>query len=93
MLMARSDAECFEGQVWPGVEVIINDPNRLESLLKEIVDSLKNREEDLNARIKPIDARLAEIAEQKARLADDWVQLDMDTNKYQDLSTKLGART
>ena len=39
-----------------------------------------------------IDARLAEIAEQKARLTDDWVQLDMDANKYQDLSTKMGAR-
>lgn len=71
MLIVRPDAECLEGQVWPGVEIIINDPNRLERLLKEIVDSFKNREEDLNAKIKPIDARLAEIAEQKTRLAND----------------------
>ena len=80
MLMARPDTECLEGQVWPGVEVIINDPNRLESLLKEIADSLKNREEDLNARIKPIDARLAEIAEQKARFSLLWMPISIKTS-------------
>ncbi|MDP2729616.1 MAG: zinc ribbon domain-containing protein, partial [Dehalococcoidales bacterium] len=65
----RLDAEGLEEQVWQRIEAIIDDPNKLESLLKETVDSLRNRAADLSARIKPIDARLAEITEQKARLA------------------------
>jgi len=80
----RPDAEWLEQEVWQRIEAIIDDPNKLESLLEETVESLRNREADLSARIRPIDARLTEIAEQKARLADDWVQLNMKTEKYRE---------
>ena len=85
----RLDAEWLEEQVWQRIEAIIDDPNRLESLLEKTIDSLKNREADLSARIKPIDVRLAKIAVQKARLADDWVQLNMNADKYQELKRNL----
>ena len=78
----RLDAEWIEGQVWEKIEAIINDPNKLEELLKETIDNLKNREADLDARIKPIDDKLAEIAEKKARLAIECVQLDIDVDEY-----------
>jgi len=85
----RLDAEWIEEQVWQRIEAIINDPNRLESLLKDTVEALKNREAELFARIKPIDERLVQIAEQKARLADEWIQLNMDRDKYDKLRQDL----
>lgn len=85
----RHDAEQLEGEVWQRIEAIINDPNKLESLLKETVDNLRNREADLSARIKPVDERLAQINEQKARLADEWVQLNMDAGKYREFRRDL----
>ena len=85
----RLDADWLEEQVWQRVKAIIDDPNRLESLLAETVESLKNREADMSARTRPINARLAEIAEQKARLADDWVQLDMGTDRYRECRRDL----
>jgi len=85
----RLDAEWLEEQVSQRIEAIMNDPNKLISLLRDTVNSLKAREADLNARIKPIDARLAEIAEQKARLADDWVRLNMDSSRFCDLQHNL----
>jgi len=57
--------------------------------LKETIDSLRDREEELKATILPIDDRLAKIAEQKARLADDFVMLNMDANKYRELQHDL----
>ena len=60
-------------------EAIINDPNKLEPLLKETIDSLKNREEELRARILPIDERLA----------DDWVILNMDSSRYNEIQHGL----
>jgi site-specific DNA recombinase len=81
----RLDAEWLENQVWQRIEDIINDPNKLEILLRETVDSLKMREVDLNARIKPIDTRLAEIAEQKTRLAEDWVVSSIPPARIQEL--------
>ncbi|HEY87966.1 MAG TPA: hypothetical protein G4O06_08100 [Dehalococcoidia bacterium] len=57
--------------------------------MKETIDSLRDREEELRARILPIDGRLAEIAEQKARLANDFVMLNMDASKYQELQHDL----
>ena len=79
----RLDAEQIEGQVWEKIEAIINDPNKLEKLLKETINNLKNREADLDARTKPIDNKLAEIAKKKARLAIECVQLDIDVDEYQ----------
>jgi site-specific DNA recombinase len=85
----RLDAEWLEQQVWQRIEDIINDPNKLEKLLKETVDSLREREADLNARVKPIDVRLAEITEQKARLAEEWVTSSMPFKRVQELKQNL----
>jgi site-specific DNA recombinase len=85
----RLDAEWLEQQVWSRIEAIINDPNRLESLLRETIESLRNKEIELGARIQPIEQRLAQIAQQKARLADEWVQTNMDTQKYSELKLSL----
>ena len=85
----RLDAERLENEVWGQVEAILNDPNKLERLLKETIENLKSREAELNARIRPVDERLAAIAEQKARLADDWVRLSMDSSRYQELKSSL----
>jgi site-specific DNA recombinase len=85
----RLDAEWLEENLWQRVAAIINDPNRLEALLKETVDNLRNRQADLSVRIRPVDAQLAEISEQKARLAEDWVQLSMGPRKCQELKRGL----
>jgi len=85
----RLDADWLEEQIWQRIEAIINDPNRLESLLKDTVENLKNREADLNARIKPIDTRLTEIIEQKSRLAEDWVRANINSDNFRELQQKL----
>jgi site-specific DNA recombinase len=85
----RLDAEWLEQEVWQRIDEIINDPNKLEKLLKETVDSLKNREADLNARIRPIDDRLAEIISQKTRLAEGWVQGSISQTRLQELKRDL----
>lgn len=85
----RPDADRLEQLVWQRIENIINDPNKLEGLLKETVDSLRVREADLNARIKPIDTRLTEIAEQKFRLAEDWVVSSIPSGRIQEIRRNL----
>lgn len=85
----RLDAEWLENEVWDRIESIINDPNKLEELLTDTVENLKNHVADLTARIKPVDEELTRLAEQKARLADEWVQMNLDQNKYQQLQKKL----
>lgn len=85
----RLDAENLEQEVWNRVEAIINDPNRLESVLKDTVSDLRNRETGLSARIQPIEQRLTQIAKQKERLADDWVQTNMNAEKYSELKSSL----
>ncbi len=67
----------------------MNDPDKLQLLLRETVDNLKSRKEELEARILPINQRLGQIAEQKARLADNWVKLNMDTKNYSKLQRNL----
>lgn len=85
----RVDAELLEQEVWQRIEDIINDPNKLEKLLSETIDSLREREADLNARIKPIDQRLSEIAEQKAKLAEEWVLDSMNPKRLQEIKQNL----
>jgi hypothetical protein len=68
---------------------IINDPNKLLVVIKDTIENLRSREADLSARIKPINDRLAEIAEQKAKLADDWVIRHMDSAKFKGLRAEL----
>ena len=82
-------ADWLEQQVWQRIEAIINDPNKLKALLDETIESLKYREEELTARIRPIDERLDEIATQKARIAEDWVKLSMDSDKCNELQQGL----
>ncbi len=85
----RLDAEWLEQQVWSRIEAIIDDPNKLECLLKDTIESLRSREADLSARIQPIEQRLGVMAEQKARLADDWVKMNMDAQKYSEHKSNL----
>lgn len=87
--LPRLNAEELENHVWQRIEAIMNDPNKLEVLLLETINSLKNREAELNARIQPINKCLSEIAEQKTRLADDFVRLNIDANKYKDIQQNL----
>ena len=60
-----------------------------EPLLKETIESLRNREEDLRARIMPIEEQLSDIAEQKSRLANDWVRQNMEVEKFKELQQSL----
>jgi len=85
----RLRADWLEDEVWQRIEDIINDPNKLEPLLKEAIDNLRSREEELKSRIMPIDDDLKEIAEQKAKLADEWVIKSMKPEKFRELQHKL----
>ena len=75
-------AEYLEQAVWGRVMDIINDPNKLEPMLIDAINKLKERESGLEARLLPIEKRLKEIAEMKSRLADKWIIDNMDTAKY-----------
>jgi len=83
------DGEWLEAQVWQRIEAIVNDPNRLKILLDDTIINLQNRETELSARIKPIDERLAIIADQKARLAEEWFQVNMKPDKWKELKNNL----
>ncbi len=85
----RIRADWLEEQVWQRIEDIINDPNKLRPLVEDAIENLRQRQEELQSRIQPIDDRLAQIAEQKSRLADDWVKLNMDADKYKDMQQSL----
>ncbi|MBN2239028.1 MAG: recombinase family protein [Dehalococcoidales bacterium] len=85
----RINADWIEQQVWQRIEDIINDPNKLEKLLNETVESLREREAELNARIQPINTRLDEITEQKTRLAEEWVIGSLSPERIQELKTNL----
>ncbi len=82
-------AEWLENEAWKRIEKIISDPNELIEVLKDTIENLRLREADLSARIKPIDERLIEIAEQKAKLADDWVVRHMNNDKFKELKGNL----
>lgn len=82
-------ADWLESQVWQRIEEITDDPNRLFLVIKDTIENLRLKEADLSARIRPIDERLAEIAEQKARLADDWVVRHMNNDKFKELKDNL----
>ncbi|HEY90512.1 MAG TPA: recombinase family protein [Dehalococcoidia bacterium] len=82
-------AEWLESEIWQRVDEIINDPNTLSVVIRDTIENLRAREADLNARLKPIEERLAEIAQQKARLADDWVIRNMNSDKFRELKDSL----
>jgi site-specific DNA recombinase len=75
-------ADLIEEVVWRKVMDIINDPNKLEPMLIEAIDELKDRESVLETRILPMEKRLKEIAEMKSHLVKKWVLENMDTEKY-----------
>jgi site-specific DNA recombinase len=76
------NAEYLEQAVLRRVTDIINDPNKLEPMIVEAIDKLKERESNLEARLLPIEKHLKEIAERKARLVDKFVIENMDNEKY-----------
>lgn len=82
-------ADELETQVSQQIKAIINDPEKLESMLKDTIDRLKSREAELIVLIRPIDEQLSKIAEKKRRMADDWVKLNMDDDKYRKLQQSL----
>jgi site-specific DNA recombinase len=85
----RPDAEWLEKEVWQRIEEVINDPNRLGKLLDETINSLREKEADLSARIKPIDQRLSEINQQKSKLAEEWVVGSINPDRIKDLRQDL----
>jgi site-specific DNA recombinase len=82
-------ADWLENEVWKRIEEIINDPNKLFLVIRESIENLRLTEADLSERIKPIDGRLAEIAEQKARLAEDWIMRHMNGERFKELKDSL----
>jgi len=83
------NAEWLEQEVWQRIEAILNDPNKLEPLLKDTIEKLQARERDLAIRIQPINEQLSEIQEKKARLMDDYVVRNMDPGKYKEYQRNL----
>lgn len=82
-------AEWLEQEVWQRIESIINDPNRLEPLLKDTIEKLQARQKELATRIRPINDQLLEIQEKKARLMDEYVVHNMDPGKYKEYQHSL----
>ena len=82
-------AEWLEQEVWQRIEAILNDPNKLELLLKETIDKLQDREQELSTRIRPIDKQLLQVREKKARLMDEYVMHNMDPNKFKEYQHSL----
>ena len=85
----RLNADWLEEQIWRRVEAIVNDPNILDPLLRETIESLKNREEELRARILPVEEQLAQVAEQKTKLADKWVTSNLPPERFHQLRQDL----
>ena len=81
--------EWLDNEVWKRIEGLINDPDKLYPLIKESIENLRVTETELSARIKPIDERLTEIAEQKARLAEDWVMKNLNWKKFEEIKNNL----
>jgi len=82
-------AEWLEEEVWKKIEEIINDPNKLEPMLKETTENLRLKEKELRARILPIDEQLKEIEDKKARLADEFVIRNMNQDKFRQIQSDL----
>jgi cell division septum initiation protein DivIVA len=69
---------------------IINDPNKLEPMLIDAINKLKERESDLETRLLPIERRLKEITEMKSRLADKFsISSPSKTSKRKKLDYQL----
>jgi len=82
-------AEWLEEEVWIRIEAILNDPNKLEPLLKETIEKLQAREKELATRIRPINSQLLEVQDKKARLMDDYIVHNMDPRKFKEYQRSL----
>jgi len=82
-------AKCLEEAVWSRIEEIVNDPNKLQPMIEETIKDLKIREEELQASLLPINKRLGDIANQKSRLADEFVIKNMNPDKFKKLQSDL----
>ena len=82
-------AEWLEEEVWSRIEAILNDPNKLEPLLKDTIEKLQSREKELAIRIRPINEQLLEIQKRKARLMDEYVVRNMDPGKFKEYQRNL----
>jgi len=82
-------ADWLEKEVWSRIEEIINDPNKLKSILEETIESLKARDAELSARIRPVNDELARIQAQKARLAEEWVTMSINPAKCREMQRSL----
>jgi len=85
----RIKAEWLETELWQRIEDIINNPDLLFRLIQDTIESLREKEAELSARIKPIEERLAEINTQKTKLADDWVIRHMNNDRFKELKDNL----
>jgi site-specific DNA recombinase len=85
----RLRAEWLEDQVWQRILTIINDPNKLEGLITDTIESLKNKTKELQERLMPVNEQLSHITEQKARLADEWIMINIDPAKYKETKKEL----
>jgi site-specific DNA recombinase len=84
-------ADWLEDEVWKRIEELMDDPNKLLLVIKESIENLRRTEADLSERIRPIDERLAQIAEQKARLADDWITRNLNSERFKELRDNLAG--
>jgi len=83
------EADWLEREVWSRIEEIIDDPNKLKSVLDKTIESLKNRDVELSAKIRSVNDELARIQAQKARLAEEWVVMSMDPAKCREMQRSL----
>ncbi|MFZ2036443.1 MAG: recombinase family protein [Dehalococcoidales bacterium] len=75
-------ADLLEQVVYKRAIDILDDPNKLQPLVIEAINKLKERESALESRLMPIEKRLKEITKMKSRLADKFIIDNMDADKY-----------
>jgi hypothetical protein len=74
-------ADWLESEVLSRIKELLKDANKLKPLLEETIKNLKAKESDLRIRIQPMEERLVQLAEQRARLAEEWVTMSMSAEK------------
>jgi site-specific DNA recombinase len=82
-------ADWLENEVNDRLKALIDDPTKLTQVIRNSINTLRLREEELNARIRPIDEQIGQINQQKSKLADDWIICNMDKVKYQEIRSTL----
>ena len=75
-------ADQLEQVVYKRAIDLLDDPNKLQPMMIEAINKLKERESALESRLMPIEKRLKEITKMKSRLADKFIIDNMDADKY-----------